>query len=441
MRTTDDSTRVLRIAAWIWLGFLFAMALMDFALYTPRVQQLLGDSVRFQPALPNQPFLPNPGSNNPGQPLRNVYYPVYLFYSANGLMALLFLLFAYWDDIRTSFGKAFYPFMLVVISAAPILISVLIVPRFPQGPLSNAEGMALRQLPIMFVALALVAWKYQFAHVIFFSLAATTFELGLTAINPSENRNITVYLFIAIVRTISFIAVGFFISFLVSRLREQRESLREANANLTHYASTLEQLTVSRERNRLARELHDTLAHSLTAISVSLETAKAYFDIDPGQSREMIDISLESTRKGVDETRRALKALRSSDLVDMGLRLAVKKAAESAAFRFGLDLELDLQDPMPSLSPDVEQTILRVTQEAIENITKHSQAKKFSIQLSSDGQSVLIIQDDGVGFDPHSKESTGHFGLVGMRERAELAGGQLKIESRKGNGTKVVLTI
>ena len=437
MRTTDNSIRVLRIAAGIWLGFLLAMALMDFALYTPQVQQLLGDTVRFQqPGLPNQPLV-----QNPGQPARNLFMPVYIFYSANGLMSLLFLLFTYWEDIQTNLGKAYYPFMLVIISAAPILISALIVPRFPQGPLSNAEGMALRQLPVMFVALALVAWKYRFWHVVFFSLSVTVFELALIAVNPFENRNISVYLFISIIRTISSIAVGFFISFLVSRLREQRESLREANANLTHYASTLEQLTVSRERNRLARELHDTLAHSLTAISVSLETAKAYFDINPEQSREMIDISLESTRKGVDETRRALKALRSSDLVDMGLRLAIKKAAESAAARFRLDLELDLQDPMPSLSPDVEQTILRVTQEAIENITKHSQAKKFSIQLSSDAHTALVIHDDGVGFDIRSKESTGHFGLVGMRERAELAGGRLKIESGKGIGTKVVLTI
>ncbi len=437
MRSYDDSTRVLRIAAWIWLGFLLAMALMDFALYTPQVQRLLGDGARIQPLLPNQP-LPNP---NLQQPIRNPYIPVYLFYSANGLVALFFLLLTYLEDFQTRFGKAYYLLNLVVISAAPILISALVVPRFPQGPLSNAEGMALRQLPVLFVALALVAWEYRFSYVVFFSVSVTVFELGLLSSNPFENRNIVVYFFIAIIRTISFISVGYFISFLVSRLREQRESLRAANANLTHYASTLEQLTVSRERNRLARELHDTLAHSLTALSVSLETVKAYFDIDREKTREMIDTSLEVTRKGIDETRRALKSLRSSDLEDMGLRLAVKKAAESAASRFSLDLELDLQDPMPSLSPDVEQTLFRVTQEAIENLTKHSRAKKFSIRLVSDGQTTLTIQDDGIGFDKQSREVSGHFGLVGMRERAELAGGVLKVESETGKGTKVVLKI
>lgn len=435
MRTTEDSARVLRTAAWIWLGFLLGMAVMDFALYTPQVQQLLGEGARVQ-IQPLQPNIPNPAP-----PTRINLLPVYLFYSFNGITAFLFLAVTYWGWLQEQFDEYFYPLLLVVISAAPILISALIVPRFPPGPLANAEGMALRQLPVLFVALALVAWKYQFVHVVFFSLAATTFELGLIAVNPFENRNISVYLFIAIIRTISFIAVGYFISALVSRLREQRESLQKANANLTHYASTLEQLTVSRERNRLARELHDTLAHSLTAISVSLETAKAYFDIDPKETRDLIDKSLEATRKGVDETRRALKALRSSDLVDLGLRLAIKKAAESAASRFGLDLELNLQDPMPSLSPDVEQTIYRVTQEAIENLTKHSRARKFGIQLYSNGRTTLVVQDDGVGFDMRSREASGHFGLVGMRERAELSGGTLKVESDKGKGTRVVLTI
>jgi signal transduction histidine kinase len=89
----------------------------------------------------------------------------------------------------------------------------------------------------------------------------------------------------------------------------------------------------------------------------------------------------------------------------------------------------------------VEQTIYRIAQESIENIVNHSHAKKFSIHLESNGHTTLTIQDDGDGFDMNAEKSTGHFGLVGMRERAELAGGKLKIESEKGKGTKVVLTI
>ena len=143
----------------------------------------------------------------------------------------------------------------------------------------------------------------------------------------------------------------------------------------------------------------------------------------------------------MDETRRALKALRSNVLADVGLGLAIQRAAESAAARFHLNLTLDLKNPMPTLSPDVEQTIYRIAQEAIENIVNHSRAKNFSVRLESNGHTKLTIQDDGLGFDARSKEPTGHFGLVGMRERAELAGGKLKIESEKGKGTKIVLTI
>ncbi len=439
MHSTNDSTRFLRIAAWIWIGYLIAMAVMDFALYTPQVQRILAQSPQpqIQPLLPNNPPV-NPPPINP--PL-NRFAPVFLFYIVSAFVASSFLLFTHWSWAQNKLGQFYYPLLLLAISAAPIIINVLVVPRFPNGPLANAEGMALRQLPVLFVALALVAWEYQLPHIIFFSISTTAFELGLILFVSVQSRSIFVFLFIAIIRTISFIALGIFINLLVNRLREQSESLREANANLSHYASTLEQLAVSRERNRLARELHDTLAHSLTAISVSLETAKAYFDIDVNKTLEFIDKSLDATRKGADETRRALKALRSSSLEDMGLSLAIQRVAESAAARFHLNLTLDLKNPMPSLSPDVEQTIFRVAQEAIENIVNHSQAKNFSVHLESDVHTKLTIQDDGIGFDSKSKEPTGHFGLVGMYERAQLAGGKMKISSEKGKGTQVVLTI
>lgn len=420
----QDSVRILRLAVWIWIGYLLAMGIVDFILYT-----------QFPPFPP-----PNPRPAPP-PPQIILLFPVFLYYAANGLVALFFLAVAYWGWIQEKLGRAFYPLLLLAISAAPILINVLVVPGFPPGPLANAEGMALRQLPVLFLALALVAWQYELPHVIFFSIATTVLELGLISA-VSIDRGPIILFFIAIIRTISFIALGVFISLLVTRLREQQAALQQANANLRHYASTLEQLTVSRERNRLARELHDTLAHTLTALSVTLETAKAYFDIDTNKTRELLDKSLEATRSGIDETRRALKSLRSSSLEDMGLGLSIERLAQSAASRFNLDLELDLQHPMPSLSPDVEQTIYRIAQESIENVSHHAQARKLCIRLSHNGQgTTLTIEDDGSGFDPNAKISTGHFGLVGMKERAELAGGKLTIESEKGRGTKVVLKI
>src|SRR3990172_5694661 len=175
MPARSDSMRILRTAAWIWIGFLLAMAVMDLIMYTrvrtpiPQILPALA-----QPVTPGQQLPPL----NPPPPQGFRLFPVYLFYAANGLVAFTFLLFTYWDWIQNQLGRAFYPLLLSAVSAAPIFINILIVPRFPQGPLSNAEGMALRQLPVLFVALALVAWEYRLPHVIFFSVATTGLELG-----------------------------------------------------------------------------------------------------------------------------------------------------------------------------------------------------------------------------------------------------------------------
>jgi signal transduction histidine kinase len=303
--------------------------------------------------------------------------------------------------------------------------------------------MALRQLPVLFIGLVLVAWQYRLWAVIAFSFGTAVLELfTIMLLTRIPQNNINVFLFITIIRTVSFVVVGIFISQLMTRLREQGESLRQANAQLTHYASTLENLTVSRERNRMARELHDTLAHTLTGLSVTLETLKAYWDVDEAKARDLLDKSLETTRTGVEETRRALKSLRASPLEDMGLGLAIQKIAESTATRVNLDLELALPDPMPTLAPDVEQTVYRIAQEAVENVGHHANAKKLSVKLENTGNGLrLTVQDDGLGFNPRDKASTGHFGLVGMKERAELSGGVLTIDSQTGKGTKVVLEI
>lgn len=426
MPPSDDSSRILRLAAWIWLGFLLGMALLDFILYLPQIQRLL--TVRPFLIPQNQPLLPLA----PAQP-RAPLTPVYLFYAANGLAALLFLTLAYWKEAKAALARQYYPLMVLLITAAPIVINTLIVPRFPGGPLANAEGMALRQTPVLFVALALVAWQYRLRHVLWFALGIALFEWGLLLFQTFNLTSLLIFAFITLIRTVSFIAVGVFINVLVTRLRE-------ANAALAQYAVTRAQLAESRERNRIARELHDTLAHSLTALTVSLETAKAYFDLDREKSHSLLETSLDSARAGAEETRRALRALRSSDLEDLGLRLALQKLAESAAARLSLDLELALQDPMPSLRPDVEQTIYRVAQEAIENIVRHARAGKLTVRLFHNGRTHLIVEDDGTGFDVRAARS-GHFGLAGMKERAEWVGGALKIETYPQKGSKIILEI
>lgn len=408
MQNSPDNTRVLRTAAWMWLGYLAALAVVDAINYASAPK-----------------------------------FPITTYYIGNALIALTFMLLSYWEEIRETLREFFMPLMLLLIAGAPIVLHHLFVPRFPPGPMSNLEGMALRQLPVLFIGLALTAWQYRLLAVIIFSFGTAALEmLTIGLFTNIPQRAFTAFLIITTIRTVSFLVVGIFISQIMTRLREQGESLKQANTQLTHYASTLENLTVSRERNRMARELHDTLAHTLTGLSVTLETVKAYWDVDGDKARDLLDKSLETTRTGIEETRRALKSLRASPLEDMGLGLAIRKMAESTAARSKLDLELALPNPIPNLAPDVEQCIYRIAQEAVENVAHHANAQKVSVKLEPNGNNLrLTVQDDGLGFDPHNNARTGHFGLVGMKERAELSGGKLTIVSQKGQGAKVILVI
>ncbi len=417
--------RLVRTAGWLWLGYLAALMVMDLYLY----RSLFG---------------------------------VLAYYLINGLTAAIFIGLSYSKWIRRVLKQFYLPLMLVLIAALPMIFNHLLTSGFAFGVLSNVEGMALRQMPVLFVALVIATWRYGMGGVFVYSIGTAVLELivvdiispliiyyrpdrslsSMQPFSPIPFSAINVFLFLALVRTISFVVVGFFINQLMRRIHAQQKSLADANARLTHYASTLESLTITRERNRMAHELHDTLAHSLTAISVQLETVRAYWDVDHEKARQQLDKSLAVTRSGVEETRRVLKSLRATPLEEMGLGLALKQLARSGADRGNLELTLSIPKELPPLSPDIEQCIYRVAQESIENVVSHANASHLNVQLAQEDKSlVLKVEDDGLGFDLEKAEKSGHFGLVGMRERAQMVGGKLSVVSQPVKGTSVRLMI
>jgi signal transduction histidine kinase len=298
-------------------------------------------------------------------------------------------------------------------------------------------------MPFLFVAILLVAWQYQWQYTLFVILGITGLNLGVkwSSIGPGT-QPFQGILAVYLIQTVSFLVVGFSISFLMSRLRAQQQSLEAANSQLTQYASTLEQLATSRERNRLALELHDTLAHTLSGLAVQMETIKAYWDVDQPTARSVLEKSLAATHLGLEETRRALKALRASPLDDLGLALALRKMVEDMASRANLTLDMPEIIMVPPLTPDIEQCIYRVAQEAVTNAVKHASAKKLTVKLEfAEGGAALSVIDDGIGFDVDKIDKTSHFGLAGMQERARMVGGELHIISKPGSGTTVILTL
>ncbi|MBZ0295534.1 MAG: sensor histidine kinase [Anaerolineae bacterium] len=302
----------------------------------------------------------------------------------------------------------------------------------------------------LFVPLVLIAWQYGFRHVLAFAFGTALLDLALTIPILGARGEYLIVTWTAISsRTAAFILIGFIVARLVARQRQQQDKLAEANKQLGNYASiledftvNLEQLTTSRERNRLARELHDTLAHTLSALSVQLEATDTLWTTRPEEAQKLLRDSLSTTRSGLTETRRALQALRASPLENLGLGLAIRQLAESAAERSGFALKLDVNPQVENLSPQVEQTIYRVVQEALENVNRHAGAKQVSVTLQREnGTVVTTVTDDGFGFDPSTLNAEDHFGLRGMQERVEVFGGSLSIQSQPGGGTTIQLTI
>ncbi|MFN8491545.1 MAG: sensor histidine kinase [Caldilineaceae bacterium] len=368
------------------------------------------------------------------------------YYLLNGCSALVILGLAFRPPRRNWVGRAALLATIGLLSVAPVLMVQVVVMQRPPSPAtataSGPEALLLRTMPLLLMALILTAWQYGWRYVMLFSsgIALLTLGLHLYFFRPG-GPSLLPPLIVVIIQTVSFLVVGYFISTLMARLQQQQASLAQANRQLTAYAATLEELTISRERNRMARELHDTVAHTLSALSVQLETVKAYWSVDPTAAQERLDQALIATRAGLQETRRALKSLRASPLQDLGLLMALRQLATETAARANLRLTLLAPEQSPALAPTVEQCIYRVAQEAIANVAHHANAKTLTVQLSCQDGILLRVSDDGQGFNPQEAQTAGHFGLAGMRERAQLAGGALTVTSQPGQGASVALAI
>jgi signal transduction histidine kinase len=289
------------------------------------------------------------------------------------------------------------------------------------------------------VVTLLIAWQYLWRAAVASGLVlcAADFALSLPFNRPG-GRLYPLFLVISFARVGTLTLVAMAVGWLIERQREQKAALAAANHKLAAYAATTEQLAISRERNRLARELHDTLAHSLAAVTVQLEGVLALWDHNAEAARTMLASASQNARSGLVEARRALKALRASPLEDHGLAVALGNLARSAAARANLQLALESPTDGLALRADQEQFLYRVAQEAISNVVRHAHATELRVTLHrNNGQLVLTIADNGQGFEQASADSSGHFGLKGMQERVEMAGGWFTVESARQRGTTV----
>jgi signal transduction histidine kinase len=223
------------------------------------------------------------------------------------------------------------------------------------------------------------------------------------------------------------------------RTSAELAALAEQNAELqARLLTSAREAGVLGERQRLAREIHDTIAQGLTGIVTQAEAAED----DPATVRTRLTAIGGLARESLAEARRSIHALRPGPLQDSDLAAALEKVVSDWSAAGGVPAAVTVTGDSLALHPEVEATLLRVAQEALANVTKHAAATQVVVTLSYlDDVVALDIHDDGRGFVPRSDGGAGSFGLVVMRQRVARLAGSLVVESAPGHGTAIAATV
>ena len=224
-----------------------------------------------------------------------------------------------------------------------------------------------------------------------------------------------------------------------ARAQSLLRDLEAANHQLSEYAARVEELTSAAERQRMARELHDTLSQGLAGLILQLEAVEAHLTGSrPERALQIVQEAKTTTRETLAESRQAIAELRQTGSRD--LEEAARQEAGHFTSSTGIPCQVEIALP-EHLPVPVTETAIRVIAEGLTNIARHARAKNASLRVTSltDSKELEIgIGDDGIGFDPASIEA-GHYGLLGMRERVRLAGGDFDVHSEPGKGTQIVI--
>jgi signal transduction histidine kinase len=209
----------------------------------------------------------------------------------------------------------------------------------------------------------------------------------------------------------------------------------KARKEIERLVGQVEELTVTRERNRLAREIHDGLGHYLTTIYMQVQAAKAVMTTNPTRSQEMLEKAQSLAQEALLDVRQSVSALRLHPDEERPLPEMIERLTQNGSQQEGLTVKFELIGQVRMLSPQANWTLYRAAQEGINNARKYAQAGEVQVVLdySLPNEVHLLVKDDGVGAETLS----GGFGLLGLRERVHLLNGSLQIETSPGEGLKM----
>ena len=219
----------------------------------------------------------------------------------------------------------------------------------------------------------------------------------------------------------------------------RRDIQQAARERAEQLAAQVEELATVRERNRLAREIHDTLGHYLTAVHVQLEAAQAVMASQPENSAVAMKRAQDLTQKGLAAVRQSVSALREPATEKWSLPEAIAALIQETESK-GAVIELEVQGEPRAIESQAKLTLYRVAQEGLTNARKHARASHVDLTLDYDDTDAvkLTVEDDGVGSSQTSVEG---FGLVGIRERVQMLGGEVAVVTVPGQGFAISVAV
>jgi signal transduction histidine kinase len=229
---------------------------------------------------------------------------------------------------------------------------------------------------------------------------------------------------------------------ILGDLQQERSELERRVAVRTREVERLAEesryAAIVRERLKIARDLHDTLAHSMMAMLSEMRFLRRLQSRDPGAVAEELGRAEKLAHEGLQEARSAITQMRVTAVRETGLGPALANEFERFINRTGLSGDFSADVAAARFGDERAETILRMAQEALRNVERHARATRVLVRLQSRdiGRLELCIEDNGVGFDPNAQRP-GHYGIVGLREQAELIGAELLIDSRPNEGTRL----
>ncbi len=243
-----------------------------------------------------------------------------------------------------------------------------------------------------------------------------------------------------------YIAGFYFFAIFARALAEAREAeaeIKQLYEQLQAFSQQAEELAVMEERQRLAREMHDTVGHRLTVAAVQLEAAQKLIPRDPERAQNAVGVVREQVTAALAELRQTVAALRSPVEEDLALGASLHRLARAFQEATGIQVALSLPDDLPPDIPSPQRKALyRAAQETLTNVQKHADARRVWMTLSRRGDALTLeVEDDGVGLDAVLSRDAPGFGLLGLQERARALGGEFRLEPRTPRGARATFTI